>query len=84
MKKLTIMRINIKKGFVSLGLLSLMLSFSPATFAQNNQSDNTVTITGVVTDAALGTPMAGVRVQAYNDRMLSAMTKERTYVRLLL
>lgn len=70
------MRINIKKGFVSLGLLSLMLSFSPATFAQNNQSDNTVTITGVVTDAALGTPMAGVRVQAYNDRMLSAMTKE--------
>ena len=70
------MRINFKKGFVSLGLISLMLSFSPAAFAQNDQPENTVTITGVVTDAALGTPMAGVRVQAYNNRLLSAMTKE--------
>ena len=75
-EKLKIMRINFKKGFVSLGLIGMMLSFSPAAFAQNDQSENTVTITGVVTDAALGTPMAGVRVQAYNNRMLSAMTKE--------
>ena len=76
MKKLKIMRINYKKGIISLGLMGLMLSFSTASVAQNSSSEDVVTITGVVTDAASGTPMAGVRVQAYNNSLFTAMTKE--------
>lgn len=76
MIKLKIMRINYKKGLISLGLMGLMLSFSTTSVAQNNSSDDVVTITGVVKDAATGSPMAGVRVQAYNNAMFTAMTKE--------
>lgn len=70
------MRINYKKGIISLGLMGLMLSFSTTSVAQNSSSEDVVTITGVVTDAASGTPMAGVRVQAYNNSLFTAMTKE--------
>lgn len=70
------MRINYKKGLISLGLIGLMLTFSTTSFAQNSSSEDVVTITGVVTDAASGTPMAGVRVQAYNNAMFTAMTRE--------
>ncbi len=34
------------------------------------------TCKGIVTDAATGEPMAGVRVQAYNNALYAAMTKE--------
>lgn len=61
---------------MSLGLIGLMLTFSTVSFAQNSASEDVVTITGVVTDAATGAPMSGVRVQAYNNALFAAMTKE--------
>ena len=57
-----------------MGLASLLLLAAPVS-AQNN-TENLVVVTGYVTDAALGTPMAGVKVQAYNLSRHSAMTKE--------
>ncbi|MBR4842730.1 MAG: SusC/RagA family TonB-linked outer membrane protein [Bacteroidaceae bacterium] len=69
------MRITEKKGLHVLGLAGLMLMVPALTFAQSSNDDLTV-VTGVVTDAALGTPMAGVRVQAYNNPSHAAMTKE--------
>ena len=64
------------KRFLPLGLVSLLLLLSAPSFAQSGSSENTVVVTGIVTDAALGTPMAGVKVQAYNNALHSAMTKE--------
>lgn len=70
------MKIFDKKRFLPLGLAGFMLLLSAPVFAQNDSSENTVIVTGVVTDAALGSPMAGVKVQAYNNAYYSAMTKE--------
>ena len=70
------MKIKDMKRFLPLGLASLLLCVSAPAFAQSASSENTVVVTGVVTDAALGTPMAGVKVQAYNNALHSAMTKE--------
>ena len=58
-----------------LGLASLMLFMPAIVSAQDTTPDNTVVVTGFVTDAALGTAMAGVRVQAYNNALHSTMTK---------
>jgi len=63
------------KRFLPSGLISLMLLFPTYALAQNSSSENDVVVTGVVTDAALNTPMAGVRVQAYNNALYSTMTK---------
>ncbi len=65
-----------KKGFLAVGLLSLMFFASEDIIAQSVNSVATSPISGVVTDAALGTPMVGVRVQAYNNPLYTAMTKE--------
>ena len=73
---LTDMKIIDIKRFLPLGLVSLLLLLSAPSFAQSGSSENTVVVTGIVTDAALGTPMAGVKVQAYNNALHSAMTKE--------
>ncbi len=70
------MRINNMKGLKALGTIGLMLLFPVSTFAQSGSNEASTVITGKVTDAALGTPMQGVRVQAYNNRSHSAMTKE--------
>jgi len=70
------MRITEKKGLHVLGLAGLMLIVPALTFAQSGNNDDLTVVTGVVTDAALGTPMAGVRVQAYNNPSHAAMTKE--------
>ncbi|MBO7588011.1 MAG: SusC/RagA family TonB-linked outer membrane protein [Bacteroidaceae bacterium] len=70
------MRITEKKGLHVLGLAGLMLIVPALTFAQSSNNDDLTVVSGVVTDAALGTPMAGVRVQAYNNPSHSAMTKE--------
>ena len=70
------MRITEKKGLHVLGLAGLMLIVPALTFAQSSNNDNLTVVTGIVTDAALGTPMAGVRVQAYNNPSHSAMTRE--------
>ena len=75
-KMLTDMKIIDIKRFLPLGLVSLLLLLSAPSFAQSGSSENTVVVTGIVTDAALGTPMAGVKVQAYNNALHSAMTKE--------
>jgi TonB-linked SusC/RagA family outer membrane protein len=69
------MKIINKKRFMPLGLASLMLLMPAIVPAQNDNSENTVVVTGIVTDAALGTAMAGVRVQAYNNALHSTMTK---------
>ena len=70
------MKIIDKKRFLPLGLASFLLFMSAPALAQSGSSENTVVVTGIVTDAALGTPMAGVKVQAYNNALHSAMTKE--------
>ena len=69
------MKLFDKKRFLPLGLVSMMLLFMAPVSAQNNSEDLTV-VKGFVTDAALGTPMAGVRVQAYNLSRFSTMTRE--------
>ncbi|MBR5159319.1 MAG: SusC/RagA family TonB-linked outer membrane protein [Bacteroidaceae bacterium] len=51
-----------------------MLLFAAPVSAQNS-TDDLVVVTGFVTDAALNTPMPGVRVQAYNNSRYSAMSK---------
>ena len=51
------------------------MSLMPAIVPAQTNTDNTVVVTGIVTDAALGTAMAGVRVQAYNNALHSTMTK---------
>ncbi|MCQ2067623.1 MAG: SusC/RagA family TonB-linked outer membrane protein [Bacteroidaceae bacterium] len=68
------MKIFDKKRFFALGLAGLMLLFAVPVSAQNS-TDNLVVVTGYVTDAALNTPMSGVRVQAYNNSRYSAMSK---------
>ena len=76
MKKLeTDMKLFDKKRLLPLGLISMMMLFMAPVSAQNSSEDLTV-VKGFVTDAALGTPMAGVRVQAYNLRLYSTMTRE--------
>ena len=64
-----------KKRLLPLGLTSLMLLFM-APVSSQTRTDDLVVVTGYVTDAALSTPMAGVKVQAYNISRYSAMTKE--------
>lgn len=58
-----------------LALASFMLLMPAIVSAQNTTPENTVVVTGIVTDAALGTAMPGVRVQAYNNALHSSMTK---------
>ena len=48
---------------------------SAPAYSQASDAESNVVVTGIVTDAALGTPMAGVKVQAYNNALHSAMTK---------
>jgi len=69
------MKIFDKKRFLPLGLACIMLLLSAKVSAQNNNAENLVVVTGYVTDAADGSPMAGVKVQAYNLSRHSAMTK---------
>jgi len=69
------MKLFDRKRFLPLGLLSMLLLFMAPVSAQNS-SENLTVVTGFVTDAAVGSPMAGVRVQAYNNSRYSTMTKE--------
>ena len=68
------MKIFDKKRFLAFGLAGFMLLFAAPVSAQNS-TDDLVVVTGFVTDAALNTPMPGVRVQAYNNSRYSAMSK---------
>ena len=63
------------KGLIPAGLLGLMMLFPSVLSAQNDEIKMTK-VTGIVTDAAMKTPMVGVRVQAYNNALYAAMTKE--------
>ena len=74
MKKILNMKIFDKKRFLAFGLAGLMMLFTAPVSAQNS-TDDLVVVTGFVTDAALNTPMPGVRVQAYNNSRFSAMSK---------
>jgi TonB-linked SusC/RagA family outer membrane protein len=69
------MNILNRKRLLPLGLISLLLLSAPVS-AQRNNDEATVVVTGVVTNAALGNAMAGVKVQAYNNSVYSAMTRE--------
>ena len=69
------MKILNRKRLLPLGLISLLLLSAPV-LAQKNSSDATVVVTGTVTNAAVGSAMAGVKVQAYNNSVYSAMTRE--------
>ena len=70
------MKISNLNRLLPFGLFGLMLTVSSHAFSQKGVDENTVVVTGTVTDAALGTPMAGVKVTAYNDALHSAMTRE--------
>ena len=59
-----------------MGLVGLMLTVSTPIFAQNANSEPKNIVSGVVTDAATGQPLQGVRVQAYNNAMYSVLTKQ--------
>ena len=63
------------KKLVHLCVAGLLLFMSASAFSQVEGSDDNVVVTGIVTDASLGTPMAGVKVQAYNNALHSTMTK---------
>ena len=63
------------KGFLVTGLIGLMLIFTGSVSAQSGRDVKTTPVSGVVTDAASGNPMVGVRVQAYNNPYYAAMTK---------
>ena len=69
------MKLFDRKRFLPLGLLGMILLFMAPVSAQNS-SENLTVVTGFVTDAAVGAPMPGVRVQAYNNSRYSTMTKE--------
>ena len=69
------MKLFDKKRLLPLGLAGIMLLFMAPVSSQNN-SDGLIAVTGHVYDAAQNTPMAGVRVQAYNISRHSAMSKE--------
>ena len=69
------MNIFQKKRFLPLGLFSLMLLFPFSVSAQGSADEKEVIVSGFVTDAVSGNPMAGVRVQAYNYSLHSTMTK---------
>lgn len=69
------MKISDIKRFIPAGLISLMLLLPAYALAQNSSAESDVVVTGIVTNAALNTPMAGVRVQAYNNALYSTMTK---------
>lgn len=64
------------KGSIPGALLGLMLVLPAHSFAQNDSDQNMMTITGIVKDAATNSPLQGVRVQAYNNILYSAMTRE--------
>ena len=68
------MIIFLKKRLLPLGLACLMFLLSAPVSAQSTDTDM-VEVTGVVTEASSGLPMAGVKVQAYNIARHSAMTK---------
>ena len=70
------MNISKMKRLLPLGLFSMMLMVSAPVFSQDGGTDNTVVISGVVTDAATGATMAGVKVTAYNNALHSAMTRQ--------
>ena len=63
------------KKLVHLFVAGLLLFMSAPAFSQVEGADDNVVVTGIVTDASLGTPMAGVKVQAYNNSLHSTMTK---------
>ena len=52
-----------------------MCLFSVSVLSQTAENDNLVSVSGTVTDAASGLPMAGVKVQTYNNTRHSSMTK---------
>lgn len=69
--------IRISRGLLPMWLLGLlMLAFPAFVSAQSEDAGELRIITGTVFDAADGTPMVGVRVQAYNNALYAAMTKE--------
>ena len=69
------MKLKDMKRFMPLGLIGLMLLLPVSVTSQNSDAESSVQVTGVVTDAAQGYPIAGVRVQAYNNALYSTMTK---------
>ena len=64
-----------EKKLLHLCQVGLLLFMSAPAYSQASDAEGNVVVTGIVTDAALGTPMAGVKVQAYNNALHSAMTK---------
>lgn len=70
------MKTSIFSRLLPLGLFSIVLAVSTPAYSQNEADENSVVVSGVVRDAALGTPMAGVRITAYNNSLHSAMSHQ--------
>lgn len=70
------MKTSIFSRLLPIGLFSMVLAVSGTVFSQNEADKNSVVVSGVVLDAATGTPMAGVRVTAYNNALHSAMSHQ--------
>jgi len=64
-----------EKKLLHLCQAGLLLIMSAPAYSQASDAESSFVVTGIVTDAALGTPMAGVKVQAYNNALDSTMTK---------
>ena len=61
---------NIKQAM----LLPLCIGYCTVALAADPTDGNKITVSGMVTDAATGKPLAGVRVEAYGDNRYAAMT----------
>ena len=55
-------------------LLPLCIGYCTVALAADPTDGNKITVSGMVTDAATGKPLAGVRVEAYGDNRYAAMT----------
>ena len=58
-------------------LLPLCIGYCAVALAAEPNDDNHITVSGTVTDAATGQPIAGVRVEAYGNNRFTAMTDDK-------
>lgn len=58
-------------------LLPLCIGYCAVALAAEPNDDNNITVSGTVTDAATGQPIAGVRVEAYGNNRFTAMTDDK-------
>ena len=58
-------------------IITLLMLIAASVTAMAQGDDNNITVSGRVTDAATGEPLAGVRVEAYGNNRFTAMTDDK-------